>query len=285
VTTFRALRSSAEARLAAAGVDTPDTDVRILLQHALGLDAAGYRLKRSDDVLTAAELSRIEALLARRETREPVWRILGQRGFWTLDLALSPATLEPRPDTETIVEATLAALPDRNAPLSILDLGTGTGCILLALLSELPNARGLGVDRAEGAVATASANAVANGLGERARFRLGDWGDGLDGGFDVVVSNPPYIPSGEIADLAPEVRDHDPAAALDGGADGLDAYRQIAPQLPKLLVPGGIAALEVGVGQAQAVSTLVEAAGLRLTGVIRDLASVERCVRAEKHAE
>ncbi len=276
--TLKQLRRRAEERLRDAGVDTPGLDARLLVEHALGL-TRDQLLTRADDPLSDADAARALDLVARRAAREPVGRILGHREFWTVDLALNPDTLEPRPDTETVVEAALDAIPDRAAPLRLLDLGTGTGCILLALLAELPNATGLGVDLSPGAVAAAAANAGRNGLEGRARFRTGDWGAGLDERFDLVVSNPPYIPSADIAGLQPEVRDHDPARALDGGADGLDAYRAIAAQLPGLLVPGGSAALEVGQGQAAAVARLLEAAGLSVTGLFRDLGGVERCVR------
>lgn len=276
MTTLRALRRAAEARLAAAGVDTPELDARLLVQHALGLSRDQLL---ADAPVTAEQAAAVHALIERRAAREPVSRILGTRGFWSLELALTPDTLDPRPDTETIVEAALDAVPDRTAALRVLDLGTGSGCILLALLAELPNASGLGIDVSSGAVAAAAANAAGNGLAERARFQTGDWGGGLAERFDLVVSNPPYIPSRDIASLDPEVRAHDPLRALDGGADGLDAYRTIAAQLPHLLAPGGTAALEVGAGQAADVAALMAAAGLALTGVFRDLGGVERCVR------
>lgn len=276
--TLRQLRRLAESRLAAAGIDTPDLDARLLIEHALGLTREAL-FTRANDPVPESDAARLLALIDRRVAHEPVGRILGHREFWTLDLALNADTLEPRPDTETVVEAVLKDIPDHRAPLRILDLGTGTGCILLALLAELPNATGLGVDLSPNAVAAATANAERNGLAGRARFQTGDWGDGLAERFDVVVSNPPYIPSADIAALAPEVREHDPLRALDGGADGLDPYRIIARQLPSLLTPGGIAALEVGQGQAGDVARLLAAAGIAVTGIFRDLGGVERCVR------
>ncbi|AWK86215.1 peptide chain release factor N(5)-glutamine methyltransferase [Azospirillum thermophilum] len=275
---LRALRRSAEQRLRDAGVETPELDARLLIEHGLGLTREEVVLnpERSVSELDAA---RVRALVERRAAREPVGRIVGQRAFWTIELALTPDTLEPRPDTETVVEAVLALLPDRKAPLRLLDLGTGTGCILLALLAELPNATGLGIDVSPGAAKAAARNAALNGLAERAVFRTGDWGAGLTGRFDVVVSNPPYIPSADIAGLQPEVRDHDPLRALDGGPDGLEPYRIIARQLPGLLAPGGIAALEVGQGQAGEVARLLATSGLCEISVLRDLGGVERCVR------
>lgn len=279
--TLRAVRRNAEDRLRAAGVDTPELDARLLIQHALGLAREDLVL-RGGDTVAAVDAARLEAIIARRAAREPVGRILGHRAFWTLDLALSPATLEPRPDTETVVAAALGAVSGRPGPLRILDLGTGTGCILLALLAELPAATGLGIDVAADAVRAAAANAAANGgLEARAAFRTGTWGDGVDERFDLVVSNPPYIPTGDLAGLQPEVRDHDPRLALDGGADGLDAYRAIASQLPTLLKPGGSAVLEVGRGQARDVAELLTRRGLAVVAVHRDLGRVERCIHAE----
>ncbi|HYG91675.1 MAG TPA: peptide chain release factor N(5)-glutamine methyltransferase [Azospirillum sp.] len=276
--TLRTLRRAAEARLREAGVDTPELDARLLVQHALGLTREQL-LFEPDAPLTPEQAAKAHALIERRAAREPVSRIIGERAFWSLELSLNADTLDPRPDTETIVEAALEAIPDRAAPLRVLDLGTGTGCILLALLAELPNATGLGIDVSEGAVEAAAGNARRNGLGDRARFRVGNWGKGLTERFDLVVSNPPYIPSSDIPSLDPEVREHDPLRALDGGADGLDAYRAIAAQLPDLLKPQAIAALEVGEGQAADVAALLEARGIRVTGVFRDLAGIERCVR------
>lgn len=279
--TLRALRRAAEERLSAAGVDSPALDARLLIEHALGLSREDW-LVRGDDTVPPEAAARVNALLERRAAREPVGRILGERAFWTLDLSLAPATLEPRPDTETVVECVLDALPDRSAPLRILDLGTGTGCILLALLAELPNATGLGIDISAEAAATAAANAARNGLAGRADFRTGVWGAGISERFDAVVSNPPYIPSADIATLDPEVREHDPLRALDGGADGLDAYRNIAAELPGLLKNGGVAALEIGQGQADDVSRLLEYAGLRIAGIRPDLSGIARCILAAK---
>ncbi len=279
--TLKQLRRAAESRLREAGVDTPELDARLLVEHALSLTRNDLFTK-ADTPIPDEDAARLRALIERRASHEPVGRILGHREFWTLDLALNADTLEPRPDTETLVEAVLKAVPDRAAPLRLLDLGTGTGCILLALLAELPNALGLGVDLSPNAVAAAAANAERNGLGGRARFQTGNWAEGLSERFDVVVSNPPYIPSADIATLAPEVREHDPLRALDGGADGLDAYRVIAAQLPGLLVPGGVAGLEVGQGQAGDVARLLDATGLMPVGIFKDLGGIERCVLGRK---
>lgn len=213
---------------------------------------------------------------------ESVARILGEREFYGLAFGLDAATLEPRPDTELLVDLALAALP---AGGRLLDLGTGTGCILLALLSELPAASGLGVDIQPDAVATARLNARQLGLERRAEFREGDWGAGIAERFGLVVSNPPYIPEGDIPGLDPEVRLHDPVAALAGGEDGLAAYRVLARQLPDLLAPGGAFALEVGAGQAESVAGLMAAQGLSDIQVRADLGGIGRCVHGMAPAQ
>ena len=281
--TLRSVERAAAARLRAAGIDSAGLDARLLMGEAYGL-GRDQLLCRAHDPADPEATARLETLLARRVAREPVSRILGRREFWSLDFALSPDTLDPRPDSETVVEAALAALAGRQDP-DILDLGTGTGCLLLALLSELPAARGLGVDLSAGAVATAAANARRLGLAGRARFERHDWRDGLAGRltparFPLIVANPPYIPAGEIPALQPEVARFDPLAALAGGADGLDAYRRIAVELPDLLTESGFVVVEVGAGQARVVSALMDAAGLTVCGTRADLAGIERCVIA-----
>jgi release factor glutamine methyltransferase len=262
---------------AAAGLDEPALDARILLTEAAGLSAHEL-LARPEAPLDDAAAARLSAFAARRLAREPVWRILGQAEFWGLPFRLSPETLAPRPDTETLVETALALAP-RPDP-AILDLGTGTGCVLVALLSERPTAWGLGVDRAEGACRTARDNARANGVGARAAFLVGDWTAALAPGarFDLVVSNPPYIPHADIAGLAEEVRAHDPARALDGGADGLEAYRAILARGTDLLAEDGVLAVEVGIGQARDVARIGEGEGLAPVRVARDLAGMARVV-------
>lgn len=278
---LRTLRAQAEARLRETGVDTPELDARYLLEHALTLTRTDF-ITKSEQPVPDQDVAHALALVERRAAREPVGRILGHREFWTIDLALNPDTLEPRPDTETVVEAVLAAVPDRKASLRLIDFGTGTGCILLALLSELPNATGVGVDLSTLAVEAAAGNADRNGLAARARFQTGDWAKGIEERFDIVVSNPPYIPSADIATLEPEVREHDPLRALDGGPDGLEPYRILAAELPRLLVPGGLVAFEVGQGQAEDVAALLGAQGLGDTAILCDLGGVKRCVRAQK---
>jgi release factor glutamine methyltransferase len=225
-----------------------------------------------------AELEAFEGMVARRCRREPVSRILGRREFWSLPFEVGPATLDPRPDSETLVSAVLSEIGDRAADLSIIDLGTGTGCLLLALLSELPQATGAGIDISAEAIEVARRNATALGLAARARFLPDDWARDVAGPSDIVISNPPYIESDAITRLATEVAVHDPRAALDGGTDGLDAYRALLPQAKRLLKPGGLLALEIGQGQGEAIRGLACAAGLRDSGSASDLAGIERCL-------
>lgn len=276
----RAVRAGLAALLRRAGVESADLDARLLVCAAA--DISHTALVADPDVpLDEGELARVAAFAQRRLAREPVSRILARREFWGLSLAVGPAVLDPRPDTEGVVAAVLNALRGReNDPLRLLDLGTGSGAILLALLHELPNAFGVGVERSAGACRVAAANVAATGSGGRAALVRGSWTDALAGRFDVVVSNPPYIPSGAIAGLAPDVRDHDPAEALDGGPDGLDAYRALLPHLPALLAPRGVAAVECGWDQAPAVAGLMRASGLAGVVVSTDLAGHERVVVA-----
>ncbi|MEP9354809.1 peptide chain release factor N(5)-glutamine methyltransferase [Xanthobacter sp. KR7-65] len=280
--TLGALRRQMTAALAAAGVDSPELDARLLLAFALGC-APGDLLGRSDSAVPEAASAAAHALLARRIGGEPVGRILGEREFWSLSFRLSPHTLEPRPDTETLVEAALALLPERGRALRLLDLGTGTGALLAALLVEFPAATGIGIDRSEDAARAARDNLARHGLAGRGMIAVGDWGTALGGGFDLVVSNPPYIRADEMAALAPEVRLHDPPLALVAGDDGLAAYRAISADLPRLLAPGGIAVLELGAGQEPQVAALVEGAGLTLLGPARaDLGGVARALCARR---
>jgi release factor glutamine methyltransferase len=263
--------------LAAAGIDEPRREARLLLSTVLGVDAAAI-LGNPDRDVPAAERARFAALVARRAAHEPISRLLGHREFWSLDFALSPETLVPRPDSETVIEAVLAQIGERGATLRLLDLGTGSGCLLLALLSELPAATGIGVDIAPEAALTARRNAVSLGLASRAGFLAGAWSAAIAGKFDVIVANPPYIESGAIAGLAPEVAFHDPRRALDGGPDGLESYRVLVPETARLLRKGGLAAFELGAGQAQPVAALMRYAGLVTSEIRRDLAGSERCL-------
>ena len=262
-----------------AGLDTPDLDARILVGHALALDHAALAAQ-ADRRLTGREAEAIAALARRRLDREPVARIVGTKEFWGLPLALNADTLVPRPETETVVEAALAALGDvRGRALRVADLDTGSGALLLALLSEIPAARGVGTDISVAALRCARSNAAALGLAARASFVACDHGAALDGGFDLVVANPPYIASGDIARLEPDVRDFDPNRALDGGADGLAAYRAIVADARRLLAHHGVLVLELGAGQLDALRSLTAAAGLAPAAECRsDLAGVPRAL-------
>ena len=263
-----------------AELDSPELDARLLVGHALGLDHTALTIESARGL--GGDAHALAALAARRLEHEPVARILGVKEFWGLPLRLSPATLVPRPDTETVVEAALEILRTEskcNRPLRIADLGTGSGAILLALLSELPNAFGIGTDISMAALQTARANARYLRLASRAAFVACDYAAALSASFDLIVSNPPYIRSADIAALDAEVRDHDPHRALDGGVDGLDAYRLIAPEAAQLLAPGGALVVEAGHGQSGAVAGLMAAAGLTAGETPKpDLAGIRRAV-------
>jgi release factor glutamine methyltransferase len=255
-------------------------------RHACRLVASALAISRADlfgnpdRAVDEQQISGIRVMLGRMVAREPLSRILGRREFWGLEFALSAETFDPRPETETVVDVVLRRNPDRCAPLRFLDLGTGTGCLLLALLGEFPAASGVGIDIAEGAVSTATRNALALGFANRALFVVGDWGAALSAKFNAVVANPPYIPSGDLWLLPREVARHDPWRALDGGEDGLRAYRAIATHLPRLLASNGIFVTEVGVDQADAVGAVMRNNGLALDGIEKDLAGISRCVIA-----
>jgi release factor glutamine methyltransferase len=262
-----------------AGLDSPDLDARLLVGHALTLDHAAL-VAATERTLTAAEAQAIAALAARRLAGEPVARITGRKEFWGLDLRLDPETLVPRPESETVVEAALAALgPGRTRQaLRVADLGTGSGALLLALLSELPGAHGTGTDTSLAALECARANAAALGRANRASFVLCDYGAALAGSLDLVVSNPPYVRRGEIATLMPEVRLYDPLRALDGGPDGLDGCRAIAADASRLISPGGILVVELGAGQLAATRSHFTAAGLTVLSSRSDLSGVPRAL-------
>ncbi len=272
--TAREARRLVVQALRRAGLDNAGLDARILLEGSLGTTRF-----EPDQALSRKAAATLAEFVRRRLTGEPVWRILGEREFWGLTFRLSPATLEPRPDSETVVEAALRELDARRSEaLSILDLGTGTGCLLIALLSECPQAQGVGVDLSEEACRTAAGNAASNGVAARASFRQGNWTEGLAGRFDLIVSNPPYIPSDEIATLSVEVRQHDPLLALDGGGDGLGPYRIFAETLPPLLAPGGFMVFEIGAGQKDDIVSIMAAADLELKASRYDLGGHERAL-------
>lgn len=267
-------------RLEAAGVDSPVFDARLLVE-------AGAGVSRLDIVtdprraLTGAQIEGVEALARRREAREPMAHILGRRQFWTMEFAVNADALIPRPETELLVECALEALAG-DRPTRVLDLGVGSGAVLLAVLKERPLATGIGVDSSTAALTLARANAEGLGLASRVELRQGDWALGLEGGFDAVLSNPPYVRSADIAALAPEVARYEPLAALDGGADGLAAYRAILRNLPSCLAAKGFFAFEVGEGQAEAVAAYCRAAGLTVEAIRKDLAGVERVVAGRR---
>ncbi|MCP3374561.1 peptide chain release factor N(5)-glutamine methyltransferase [Bradyrhizobium cajani] len=277
-------RRALAARLKAAQLDEAEQDARVLLGAVLGLDLTGL-IAQAARPLTAAEASRLVQHAERRIAGEPVARILGTREFWGLPFRLSEATLVPRPDTETVVELALEIFRERNAahPPRIADIGTGSGAILLALLHEIPDAFGIGTDLSLSALVTARDNAAALGLADRAAFVACSYAAALSGPFDLIVSNPPYIPSAEIPKLSIEVREHDPHLALDGGNDGYDAYRALIPQATDRLAPGGALVVEAGQGQARNIETLMAAAALSLDRPPKaDLAGISRAVSARK---
>lgn len=269
------LIQSSIAQLQAAGIDNPALDARLLIAHALGCDRVTL-LTQGERTLSEDKAKAIDALLLRRKAREPVHRILGCREFWGLPFGLNEATLEPRPDSETLIEVAVKLFITR--PSRLLDLGTGTGCLLLSLLHEWPDATGLGIDKAPRAVSQATLNAQRLGLDPRTTFRIGDWLEGVEETFDLILCNPPYIPSRDMDGLQPEVREHDPLAALDGGADGLTSYRHLVPLLPRFLNANGLVLFEVGIGQAQDVVAMMEKASFKNVAITSDLGGVPRCV-------
>ena len=271
--------AAAAARLNAAGSAEPRLDARVLTIAATGLTRETL-LAHGKSAMGTPAAARLDSYVARRVAGEPVARILGHKEFWSLDFEVTADTLIPRPETETVIEAALAAVSDRDAPLRVLDLGTGTGCLLLALVSELPQARGTGIDINPGAVAVAARNGARLGLESRARFLVADFAGDLAAlaaeRFDVILSNPPYIVEGEIDALAPDVAHYEPRAALSGGADGLAAYRALASRLMGLMLPNGRAFLEIGQGQADSVTAIMAGAGLAVSARHADLAGMTR---------
>ncbi|MCB1971506.1 MAG: peptide chain release factor N(5)-glutamine methyltransferase [Geminicoccaceae bacterium] len=267
----------ATGRLAAAGVDEPRREARLLLTHSCGLTLQ-EQIARPERELAAAE--RYLELVERRAAREPFAYITGRRAFWDLEFDVDEGVLVPRPETESLIEAVLEKWPDRAASLHILDLGIGSGCILVTLLHLFVRARGIGVDRSAQAIAMSHRNARRADVAGRMALVEGDWAAPIDQRFDLVVSNPPYIRDVDHDGLEPEVRFHEPRMALVAGDDGLDAYRAIIADLPRLLAPGGMAFLEIGQGQGDAVRELFNRAGLVNLGSRNDLAGIERCLIA-----
>lgn len=279
--TLRQLVDQAARRLAASGIERARAEARLLVGHAMGLSLENVLARDSDIVDTAAE-AKIAALVARRLRREPMAQILGWREFYGRRFRVSRDVLTPRPDSETLVEAALARLRMRDGQLRLLELGVGSGCLLLTLLAELPRAIGLGIDISSAALEMAKSNAQMLDVTGRAELRLGDWSASVRGRFDALIANPPYIVSDDIAGLEPEVAQYEPSLALDGGPDGLVFYRRLIGDLDRLVETDGFVALEVGVGQAAAVAELLAGAGFGAIARHRDLAGIERCVIAAR---
>ena len=277
MTTLAAALRRASKDLAVAGIPEAATDARILASAAANLSREEI-LREPEALLQPAALRRFREAVARRARREPVARIVGEREFRSLPFRLGPATLDPRPDSEAVVEAALERIADPARPRRVLDLGTGSGCLLLSLLHALPGAFGIGTDIDREACRVAASNAEAIGVSSRALFVAGHWARHIASQFDVVVSNPPYVPSDEIENLAPEVRDHEPRAAIDGGADGLEAYRAVAPEVGRRLSADGFCVMEIGPDQAAAVTAIFAAAGLEARKTRRDLAGRPRAL-------
>jgi release factor glutamine methyltransferase len=264
-------------QLEQAGIETPELDARLLMQHAL--DMSREMLVASPDrSVSDAELERLQMIVSRRAAREPLAQIIGVKGFWRDDFIVTRDVLTPRPDSETLIEALLQQRPDRLQPYEILDFGAGSGCLLLSLLREYPNAKGTGIDQSEAALDIARQNAKRLGLQERTDFRRGNWGETLQTRYDMIISNPPYIAELDFSALAPEVREYEPKTALTGGTDGLAAYRDLLPHLARCLKPSGISAVELGAGQACAVSEIAAETGLTVVATIPDLGGIDRAL-------
>lgn len=272
------IRMLAEASrvLAAAGIEDPRREARLLLALVTGEEPARLALEPHRRIDEAAERA-FGKFLARRANHEPCSRLAGEREFWSLGFAIDPAVLDPRPDSETLVDAALARMPEIDGDYRVLDFGTGSGCLLLAVLSERKRSWGLGVDFSAGALAVARKNAIRHGLDARAGLVRADWGAGLAGTFDIILCNPPYVAVADWAALAPEVADHDPRMALAGGEDGLAGYRAVAPHMARLLARNGAALVECGAGQIGDVNEIFKAEGLGSEAVVTDLAGVFRC--------
>ncbi len=260
-----------------AHIETASMDARILLQYVLQVTREELLLDNERE-LKPKQLAAYQELVEKRKNRQPVSQLTGKREFWGMCFKVTQSTLDPRPDSETLIEAILSRLPAREAPLKVLDLGTGTGCLLLTVLSEYPNASGTGVDISADALDVARENATRLGLEGRTAFVSSCWGSNVEGSYDIVISNPPYIPSSVIPGLAAEVAQWEPKLALDGGPDGMDCYRAIVPQLKTLLNPEGVAVFEIGIGQAKELEALVQSHGMKVAGTRDDMAYITRCV-------
>lgn len=282
--TYDALLRDAAVALTAAGIDNARFEARLLLAHAGGVTVE-WLVAHGGEAAPLAAVEALRALTARRVRREPMAYVVGEREFWGLPFKVSPAVLVPRPDSETVIEAALALMPGRTEPWRIVDLGVGSGCLLLTLLREFPNARGVGMDASAAALAVTQANAEALGVAARLRLVEGDWrqpgwAERLGGPFDLLVANPPYIETAAIDGLMPDVARFEPRLALDGGGDGLSAYRAIADGAAGLMVPGGRVLIEAGEGQAPEISTLLASTGFSVGSPWKDLGGIDRVVAA-----
>ena len=282
MSTIRELLARAQARLTAAGIESARADARILL--AAATQRCAGEIVAGGEIPTVEQAATFEMLLERRERREPVAYVTGQKEFWSLPFRVGPGVLIPRPETETLIEEAIRTFPDRTAPLQMLDLGTGSGCILIAALSEYPEAGGTGTDRSEAALEYARLNAANLGVRDRCRLKLADWNDGVTGGYDLIFSNPPYVGAGEIEALDPDVANHEPHSALTDGQDALSAYRALAPRIRSALNPSGWAFVELGAGQAAPVKTIFESGGLEVRRIAPDLSGIPRCIAATRRA-
>ena len=283
--TAQDLLAWAQACLAASGIEQPRREARLLMARATEHAPVSWLMGDGKTPIQPVEAAEFRELVGRRAGREPLAHLTGSQGFWNLDLEVSDATLIPRADSEALIESLLSQRPDRERPLRMLDLGTGTGCLLLAALSEFPQAWGVGIDLSPRACALAAANARAAGLGGRCAFLCASWSDAISApgqGFDLVLSNPPYIPTAEIDSLMPEVGRFEPRLALDGGSDGLGAYRSILSRLEGLLSQGGIAILELGCGQIAEIGPIAAPLGFAIASVHADLGGVARAVTLER---
>ncbi len=264
-------------RLQQERIESASLDARILLEHVLGVSREQL-LFSLDLPITPAQYARLEMLVEKRTQRQPIAQLVGKREFWGMNFVVSEYTLDPRPDSETLIEYVLERIKNRAEVFRVLDLGTGTGCLLLSLLSELPSAKGVGVDYCDNALLVAKENAMALGFAARCEFTRGDWCEKLEGEFDVILANPPYIPTDVIPTLDPEVSEFEPMLALDGGEDGFSCYRKIMKALPSIMAKNGLAAFEFGMGQQRGLEALAVENELEIVGVKHDLSGIARCI-------
>ena len=274
--TFTNAMETAKELLLFAGIDEPTREARLLLSYVTGLPASQIFI-HPDRELNSVEYKNLEGLVSRRLNHEPISHLLGRREFWSLNFLVGPQVLDPRPASETLVETAFKYFNDQNASFSVLDLGTGSGCLVLSVLSERPHAGGLGIDVSSAALGIARQNAILHSLSERVSFKYGDWAKNLDGEFDLILCNPPYIAAHEMNNLASGIINFEPSIALFGGVDGLNAYRKLSDDIAKLLSPKGIAIIECGQGQSESVNKILKKAGLTQIDTNKDISGITRC--------